>query len=89
MPLLILFVTLPAFTTISTPILFTFNQMRRITWGVIYDSKTEITIDLIQSLLPSEDYEYYLSGPQKFVEDLVDELQALEIADNRIHTQIS
>ena len=53
--------------------------------GLNYDSIGHIDIALIQSLLPLDDYEFYLCGPVSFMESLHNGLKSLNIEDKRIH----
>ncbi len=53
--------------------------------GADYDSVGRVDIELIKSLLPFDDYEFYLCGPQAFLKSLYDELISLDIAHERIH----
>lgn len=50
-----------------------------------YDSVGRVDIELIKSLLPFDDYEFYLCGPQAFLKSLYDELISLDVAHERIH----
>lgn len=53
--------------------------------GRDYDSAGHVDIDLLKSLLPFDDYEFYLCGPAPFMASLYAGLQALNVADERIH----
>ncbi len=53
--------------------------------GRDYDSIGHIDIALIQSLLPLDDYDFYLCGPNSFMESLHGGLKSLNITDERIH----
>ena len=53
--------------------------------GKNYDSVGHVDIDLLKSLLPFNDYEFYLCGPPPFMESLYDGLKSLNVADERIH----
>lgn len=53
--------------------------------GKDYDSVGRVDVDLLRSLLPFDDYEFYLCGPVGFMETLYSDLKALNIADERIH----
>ena len=53
--------------------------------GKDFDSAGRVDVELLKSLLPLDDYEYYLCGPAAFMESMYTELQALNIQDERIH----
>jgi len=53
--------------------------------GSHYDSSGHIDIDLIKSLLPFDDYEFYMCGPPPFMETLYAGLKDLNVSDKRIH----
>lgn len=53
--------------------------------GKNFDSTGHIDIDLIKSLLPFDDYEFYMCGPPAFLESLYEGLKDLNVADERIH----
>ena len=53
--------------------------------GENYDSTGYVDIDLVKSLLPFDDYEFYLCGPRPFMESLYDGLKDLSVSDARIH----
>ena len=42
-------------------------------------------MDLLRSLLPFDDYDFYLCGPQPFMQSLYDGLTGLGVRDERIH----
>jgi len=53
--------------------------------GKEYDSVGHVDINLLKSLLPFDDYEFYLCGPPSFMESLYDGLKSMNVADERIH----
>lgn len=53
--------------------------------GRDYDSEGYITIDLLKSLLPLNDYEFYCCGPPAFMRNIYSGLKDLNVADERIH----
>ena len=53
--------------------------------GKNYDSTGHVDLDLIKSLLPFDDYEFYLCGPLPFMESLYAGLKDLNVPDERIH----
>jgi hypothetical protein len=53
--------------------------------GENYDSTGYVDIDLIKSLLPLDDYEFYMCGPPPFMESLYEGLKDLDVSDERIH----
>lgn len=55
--------------------------------GEDYDAAGRIDIPLLQSILPFNDYDFYLCGPRPFMQSLYDGLRALNIADARIHAE--
>ncbi len=46
-----------------------------------------IDLALLKSLLPLDDYDYYLCGPGTFTQALYDGLRKLRIPDERIHAE--
>jgi ferredoxin-NADP reductase len=50
-----------------------------------YQSKGHVDIDLVKSLLPLDDYEFYLCGPAPFMESLYEGLKNINVPDKRIH----
>lgn len=50
-----------------------------------YDSVGHVNIELIKSLLPFDDHEFYLCGPAPFMESVHGGLKSLNVADERIH----
>jgi hypothetical protein len=46
-----------------------------------------VTIGLVKTLLPFDDYDFYLCGPQGFLQDLYDGLRDLRVPDARIHLE--
>ncbi len=53
--------------------------------GVDYDSRGHIDIELLKSLLSFDDYDFYLCGPQVFIESVYTGIKSLNVADERIH----
>lgn len=53
--------------------------------GEHYDSTGYVDVDLLKSLLPFDDYEFYMCGPTPFMESLYQGLKDLNVADERIH----
>ncbi len=53
--------------------------------GEDYDSRGYVDIELLKSLLPFDDYEFYLCGPPPFLKSLYDGLKSVDVADQRIH----
>lgn len=53
--------------------------------GKDYDSVGHVDIELLKSLLPFDDYEFFLCGPRSFLESLYDGLKHLNVTDERIH----
>ena len=53
--------------------------------GRDYDSVGRVDVTLLKSLLPLDDYEFYVCGPGPFMESIFQDLKELNIADERIH----
>ncbi len=53
--------------------------------GETHDSEGRVDVDLLKSLLPLDDYDFYLCGPAGFMQALYDGLVGLGIRDERIH----
>jgi ferredoxin-NADP reductase len=49
------------------------------------DSIGRVDIDLLRTVLPFGDYDFYLCGPGAFVASLHDALRGLNVAEDRIH----
>ncbi|NNG21619.1 pyridoxamine 5'-phosphate oxidase family protein [Telluria aromaticivorans] len=46
-----------------------------------------VTIGMLKTLLPFDDYDFYLCGPQGFLQHLYDGLRALHVPDAQIHLE--
>lgn len=55
--------------------------------GQGYDAAGRIDVAGLKTLLPLDDYDYYLCGPGSFTQALYDGLRALRIPDDRIHAE--
>ena len=53
--------------------------------GEHYDSAGYVDEDLLKSLLPPDDYDFYLCGPTPFMESVYEALKNLNISDERIN----
>jgi ferredoxin-NADP reductase/predicted pyridoxine 5'-phosphate oxidase superfamily flavin-nucleotide-binding protein len=53
--------------------------------GRDYDSTGRIGVTLLKSLLPLDDYDFYLCGPEGFMREIYQGLRGLGIARERIH----
>ena len=53
--------------------------------GTDYDSEGQVNIDLLKQVLPFDDFDCYLCGPQAFMQSLYDGLTALGVQTERIH----
>lgn len=53
--------------------------------GRDYDSSGHVDIDLIRSLLPFDDYDFYLCGPPPFMHSMYEGIKSLNVSDDRIH----
>jgi len=55
--------------------------------GRDYDRAGRIDIEMLRSILPFDDYDFYLCGPAAFMQSIYDGLRELNIADARIHAE--
>ena len=55
--------------------------------GKHFDLTGRINIELLKSLLPFDDFDFYLCGPATFTQDLYDGLRALRVGDERIDAE--
>ena len=53
--------------------------------GQSHDSEGHVDIDLVKAVLPLDDYDYYLCGPQSFMQSLYRGLTGLGVREERIH----
>lgn len=53
--------------------------------GVDYDQKGHIDMAVLKTLLPFDDYQFYLCGPELFMQGLYAGLRDMNIAEDRIH----
>jgi ferredoxin-NADP reductase/predicted pyridoxine 5'-phosphate oxidase superfamily flavin-nucleotide-binding protein len=53
--------------------------------GNNYDSKGHIDIELLKTLLPFDDFEFYMCGPPAFLESVYQGLKDINVTDERIH----
>lgn len=53
--------------------------------GTDYDSKGRVDIELLKSLLPFDDYDFYFCGPLPFMKSIYDGLKKVNVPDGRIH----
>ncbi len=53
--------------------------------GTDYDSEGHVNLDLLKQVLPFDDFDFYLCGPQPFMQSLYDGLTATGIWAERIH----
>jgi ferredoxin-NADP reductase/predicted pyridoxine 5'-phosphate oxidase superfamily flavin-nucleotide-binding protein len=56
--------------------------------GTDFDSEGRIDGELLSSLLPLGDYDFYLCGPTPFLENLYEALNDLGVNDSRIHYEL-
>jgi ferredoxin-NADP reductase len=56
--------------------------------GIDFDSSGRIDSELIASLVPDLDAEFYLCGPTPFMAGIQSGLGALGVSESRIHTEI-
>lgn len=52
-----------------------------------YDAKGRIDHELLRTVLPFDAYDFYICGPNKFMQDLYDQLGEIGVPDNRIHAE--
>ncbi|MWV13698.1 2Fe-2S iron-sulfur cluster binding domain-containing protein [Pseudomonas sp. R-28-1W-6] len=55
--------------------------------GEGFERSGRIDSELLKTLLPFDDFDFYLCGPGGFTQDLYDGLRALNIGDRRIHAE--
>jgi len=55
------------------------------TQGRHFDSVGHVGIELLKSLLPFDDYDFYLCGPTPFMQSMYEGLKSLNVSDARIH----
>jgi ferredoxin-NADP reductase len=53
--------------------------------GIDYDSRGYIDLELLKSILPLDDYDFYLCGPPPFMKALYEGLTTLGVGESRIH----
>ena len=53
--------------------------------GVDFDSTGYVDVELLKSILPLDDYEFYLCGPPPFMQALYEGLTTLGVGERRIH----
>ncbi len=51
----------------------------------VYDGVSQITMELLSSILPLEDYEFYLCGSEPFIQKLGSDLLMINISTERVH----
>jgi uncharacterized protein len=55
--------------------------------GKTHDTEGVVDVELLKSILPFDDYEFYLCGPAPFMQGLYDGLTQLGVRDARIHLE--
>ena len=55
--------------------------------GESHDSVGRVDIDVLRSVLPFDDYDFYLCGPAGFMQSLYDGLTGLGVREERIHSE--
>lgn len=53
--------------------------------GATHDSEGHIDVNLLKSILPFDDYDFYLCGPGPFMQSLYEGLVDIGVRDERIH----
>ncbi len=57
------------------------------TAGEDYERQGRVDMNLLSTVLPFNDYDFYLCGPAGFMQSVYDGLRGLNIADDRIHAE--
>ncbi len=60
---------------------------KQMTPGKDYHHKGRISKELLQAILPVDDYDFYLCGPQRFMQSIYSLLRTLGISDARIYSE--
>lgn len=60
---------------------------RKDVFGVDFHSEGPVTVELLKTILPFSDYEFYLCGPGPFMQAIHDGLLDMGISDARIHAE--
>lgn len=55
--------------------------------GLDYDVAGRLGVELLKAVLPFDDYDFYLCGPEGFMQQMYDGLRKLHVADARIHAE--
>lgn len=55
--------------------------------GVDFHSEGPVTIELLKTILPFDDYDFYLCGPGPFMQAIYDDLTSMGISDARIYAE--
>lgn len=55
--------------------------------GVDFHAKGRVDLNLLKSVLPFDDFDFYLCGPPAFMQDLYSGLRSLHLPDERIHAE--
>lgn len=55
--------------------------------GVDYDHRGHVSVDLFKQLLPSNEYEFYVCGPPRLMEQMAHDLVEWGVAERRIHME--
>lgn len=55
--------------------------------GVDYDAMGHIDVALLKTILPFDDFDFYVCGPGGFTQGIYDGLRDMRIADDRIHAE--
>lgn len=63
------------------------SQVESAEAGHDYDVAGRIDMELLRSVLPFDDYDFYICGPSAFTQDIYDGLRGLNIANDRIHAE--
>ncbi|MEM1367067.1 MAG: pyridoxamine 5'-phosphate oxidase family protein [Cyanobacteria bacterium P01_H01_bin.15] len=53
--------------------------------GLDYDSEGRVNVEVLKHVLPFDDFDFYLCGPQEFMRLLYDELREMGVRTERIH----
>ncbi len=55
--------------------------------GVDFHAKGRVDLGVLKSVLPFDDFDFYLCGPPAFMQDLYNGLRSLHVPDKRIHAE--
>lgn len=53
--------------------------------GEDFHTKGRVSVELLKTLLPFDDYDFYFCGPPSFMESIYKDLKKLNVPDERVH----